>query len=116
MFSKILARLFSSAKPATAASTDSAPLPAPVVAAAESAPEPQQVILERSTSVEQPVFVSPQPVLEDRANTPPEVRSDRAFDAVSNDPESAVSQHLRERRSKVNHPESGAGPNVHFLV
>jgi Fe-S-cluster-containing dehydrogenase component len=32
------------------------------------------------------------------------------------DPESAVSALLRERRSKVNHPESGAGPNVHFLV
>ena len=34
----------------------------------------------------------------------------------ANDPESAVAKLLRERRSKVNHPESGAGPNVHFLV
>ena len=33
----------------------------------------------------------------------------------ANDPESAVAALLRERRSKVNHPESGAGPNVHFL-
>jgi Fe-S-cluster-containing dehydrogenase component len=32
------------------------------------------------------------------------------------DPESAVSKLLRERHAKVNHPESGAGPNVHFLV
>ena len=34
----------------------------------------------------------------------------------SNDPESSVAKLLRARRSKVNHPESGAGPNVHFLV
>jgi len=90
MFSKMLARLFSSAKPAAAASIESAPLPAPVEAAAASAPEPQQVIAERSTSVEQPVVVSPQPVLPDRAIIAPEVRSDRGFDAMSNDLESAA--------------------------
>jgi len=90
MFSKILARLFSSTKPAAAASIESAPLPAPVEAAASSAPEPQQVIAERSTSVEQPVVVSPQPVLPDRAIIAPEARSDRGFDAMSNDLESAA--------------------------
>jgi Fe-S-cluster-containing dehydrogenase component len=33
-----------------------------------------------------------------------------------NDPSSAVSKTLARRKSKVNHPESGADPNVFFLV
>lgn len=32
------------------------------------------------------------------------------------DPDSHVSSLLRTRKSKVNHPESGAEPNVYFLV
>jgi len=90
MFSKILARLFSSTKPGAAASSESAPLPAPMEVAAESYPEPQQAIAERSTSVEQPVFVSPQPALEAPAIIAPEVRSDRGFDAMANDGETAA--------------------------
>ena len=33
-----------------------------------------------------------------------------------NDPESEVSKRLRTRRWKVNHPESGAEPNLFFLL
>jgi Fe-S-cluster-containing dehydrogenase component len=33
-----------------------------------------------------------------------------------NDAESNVSQKLRTRRWKVNHPESGAQPNLYFLL
>lgn len=33
-----------------------------------------------------------------------------------NDPESAVARQLASRRSKVKHPESGAGPNLFFLL
>lgn len=33
-----------------------------------------------------------------------------------NDPDSTVARLLRERTWKVNHPESGAEPNVYFLV
>jgi len=32
------------------------------------------------------------------------------------DPESEVSKNLRTRRWKVNHPESGAQPNLYFLL
>ncbi len=32
-----------------------------------------------------------------------------------NDPASAVAQKLGTRKSKVNHPEAGADPNVFFL-
>jgi len=32
------------------------------------------------------------------------------------DPDSEVSKNLRTRRWKVNHPESGAQPNLYFLL
>ncbi len=34
----------------------------------------------------------------------------------ANDPASTVSRQLASRRSKVSHPESGAEPNLHFLL